>query len=71
MQGVSLLFAGLAASLAFITYCQIRQDNLLGAFHWLTRARYPRGFPVIVGFELFVSLCLTLLAILLALAGNR
>src|SRR5437762_13204182 len=62
VQVISLLFAGLAASMAFIIYWEIRSESLLGAFHWLTRARYPRGFPIIVGFQVLLSLCLVFVA---------
>jgi hypothetical protein len=71
VQVVSFLSAGLAASMAFIIYFEIRSGSLLGAFHWLTRARYPRGFPMIVGLQILLALCLVLFATIFALAGDR
>jgi hypothetical protein len=66
----SLLFAGLATSMAFIIYWEVRSKSLLGAFHWLTHARDPHGFPIIVGFQVLVVLGLALLAAVFAIGWS-
>lgn len=67
MQGAGLILALLVAAMAFMIWWEIRTERLLGAFHWLTLARYPRGFPVIVGFQVLFVVCIALLTAIFSL----
>lgn len=67
MEGAGLAFVVLAALMGVIIFCEIWSERLLGAFHWLTLARYPRGFPIIVTIQVVAFLCLLLLAAMFAL----
>ena len=50
-----------AAAMASVICWEIWSQRLAAPYQWLTRARYPRGFPLIVGFQLFVFLGFMLL----------
>ena len=69
MRGMMLLPA-LAAVMASIICWEIWSQRLSAPYQWLTRARYPRGFPLIVGFHVFIFVVLIILAIIVALAGK-
>jgi hypothetical protein len=67
MQGAGLAFVVLAALMGVLIFCEIWSERLLGAFHWLTLARYPRGFPIIVAIQVLTFLSLLFLAAMFAL----
>jgi len=71
MNGAILLpFALLAAIMAVPICREIWLDRLLAPFQWLTRASYPRGFPIILGLQIIAFFGCILLGILLALSGS-
>jgi len=67
MEGASLPLAVLAAVMAVLIYLEIRSERPLGAFHWMTFARYPRGFPIYVGCHVLILLWLIFFAAMFAL----
>jgi len=69
MNAIALPFAVLAAAMACVICWEIWFERLPAPYQWLTRSRYPRGFPLIVGFHVLVFLALILLGVIVALAG--
>jgi hypothetical protein len=70
MQGLSLPFALLAGFMGFLVCWEIRSERLQGVLHWVTLARYPRGFPIIVASQAMLFLCLVVLATVFALSSS-
>ena len=71
MNGAILLpFALLAAAMGASICWQVWFERMPAPFQWLTRARYPRGFPIIVGFHVVLFLGLIFVGMLAALAGR-
>ena len=57
----------LAAIMGVVIFLEVWFARLFGPFHWLTLARYPRGFPAIVAIQVLTFMWLLLLAAMLAL----
>jgi len=64
-----MIFPLLAAMQAYVVCWEIGFERLPRPYQWLTRARYPRGFPLIVGFHVFIFLVLIILTVIALLAG--
>jgi hypothetical protein len=71
MNGTILLpFALLAAALGSVICAEIWTERLFTPFQWLSQARYPRGFPLIIGCQIIAFLALILLGILLSFGSS-
>ena len=68
--GILLPFAVLAAALAAVVCWEVWFERLPAPFQWLSLARYPRGFPVIVGLHVLGFLGIIALGTALALLGS-
>jgi hypothetical protein len=67
MEAAGLDFVVLAAIMGVAIFCEVWFARLFGPFHWLTLARYPRGFPIIVAIQVLTFMWLLLLAAMFAL----